>query len=184
MGVARPWLRTIAVVTALAANVLAQVLSAITGDYGPRPAGLGWGVVFIVVAVDYLAGAVIVWRTVSNPVPGWLMVGAALFWSAGAWYPLARGIGWLWPLLAGLTDLWAVLVGVLVLSYPSGVIRGRFDRAVVLITTVVFLARFVGILLFAAPDEAACGCVPNSFAVLPSASADYGLGIAWRAAWL
>ena len=43
-------LRALAVTVAIASNVLAQVLSAITDDYGPRPQGLGWAIVFVAVA--------------------------------------------------------------------------------------------------------------------------------------
>jgi signal transduction histidine kinase len=180
VAAARLWLRALAVVAAIAANALAQVLSAAWEDYGPRPHGIGWALVFVVVALDYVVCAIIAWRAVRNPLPGWLMVAAALFWSAGAWYPLARGVGWLWPLLAGATDLWAVLVGVLVLSYPAGKILSAFDRTVVLVVSAAFLVRFAGILLFSSPAPSACGCVANSYAVLPSQDADYGLGFAWR----
>src|ERR1700712_4810691 len=112
-------LRTLAVVIAVAANVVAQVLSAVTGDYGPRPSGVGWAIIFIVVGVDYAVCAVIAWKIVRSPIPGWIMVGAAIFWAAGAWYPLTRDYGWLWPLLAGVTDLWAGLVGILGVFDPS-----------------------------------------------------------------
>lgn len=180
MAIARLWLRALAVTGTVAANVLAQVFSASTGNYGPRPEGIGWALVFVLVALDYVICAVIAWRAVRSPVPGWLMVLAALFWSAGAWYPLVRGIGWLWPLLDGATDLWALLVGVLVLTYPTGRIRSRFDRAVVVTVAVAFLVRFAGILLFSAPAPETCGCAHNVYAVLPSPGADFWLGVAWR----
>lgn len=184
MRAARIALRTFAVVVAIAANVVAQVLSAITGDYGPRPSGLAWAVVFVLVAIVYSVCALIAWRIVRSPVPGWLMVGAALFWAAGAWYPLLRETGWAWPLLAGVTDLWAVLVGMLVLCYPTGRIVARFDRALVIAVWVAFAVRFVGILLFSSPTPAECGCVANTYAVLPSDGADFWLGLAWRLAGL
>lgn len=178
-------LRAFAVALTLAVNVLAQVISATTGNYGPRPQSLGWAVVFVAVALDYLVCAVIAWRAVRSPLPGWLMVGAALFWAAGAWYPLARDIGWVWPLLEGATDLWAVLVGILVLSYPSGRLQPGFDRMVAVTVSVAFLVRFAGILLFSSPDPVACGCAPNPYAVLPSPDAlDFWLGVAWRIAGL
>lgn len=180
MAATRLWLRALAVTLTIAANVLAQVFSAITGDYGPRPQGLGWAIVFVAVALDYVVCAVIAWRAVRNPLPGWLMVGAALFWSAGAWYPLSRDIAWLWPLLEGVTDLWAVLVGILVLTYPSGRLTSRFDRAVAYTLAGAFLVRFLGILLFASPTAAECGCVANPYAILPSSDADFWLGVAWR----
>lgn len=181
---ARTWLRALAVTVTVASNVLAQVASGVTGNYGPRPAGLGWAIVFVAVAVIYVVCAVVAWRVVRSPVPGWLMIGAALFWSAGAWYPLARGIGWLWPPLAGVTDLWAVFVGALVLCYPTGRFVSRFDRIVVLAVSAAFLVRFIGTLLFTSPAPSACGCVHNTFAVLPSDDADFWLGVAWRAVGL
>jgi signal transduction histidine kinase len=184
VNVARTWLRALAVVVTVASNVLAQVVSAATGDYGPRPAGLGWAIVFVAVALVYVVCAVIAWRAVRSPVPGWLMIGAAFFWSAGAWYPLVRGLGALWPPVAGATDLWAVFVGALVLCYPTGRFVSRFDRIVVLAVSAAFLVRFVGTLLFTSPAAAACGCVRNVFAVLPSDDADFWLGVAWRAAGL
>ncbi len=183
MSVARTWLRALAVTVTIASNVLAQVLSAITGDYGPRPEGLGWALVFIGVALVYVVCAVIAWRAVRSPVPGWLMVGAAFFWSAGAWYPLVRGIGWLWPVVAGVTDLWAIFVGALVLCYPNGRFS-RFERIVVLAVSGALLVRFIGTLLFTSPDAAECGCVQNAFAVFPSDATDYWLGVAWRAVGL
>lgn len=176
----RLWLRAFAVTAAVAANVLAQVLSAITGDYGPRPQGIGWAIVFVAVAVDYVVCAVIAWRAIRSPAPGWLMLGAALLWSAGAWYPLTRDIAWLWPLVEGATDLWAVLVGILVLSYPSGRLTSRFDRVVAYTLSGAFLVRFLGVLLFSSPTAAECGCVANPYAILPSHDADYWLGVAWR----
>ncbi|WP_285115819.1 sensor histidine kinase [Leifsonia sp. fls2-241-R2A-40a] len=179
-GFARLGLRALAVTVTLASNVLAQVISAMTGDYGPRPAGVGWAIVFVAVAVDYVICAVIAWRLVRSPIPGWLMVGAALFWSAGAWYPLVRQWGWAWPWVAGVTDLWAVLVGILVLCYPSGRLAARFDRAIVLVVSVAFSIRLAGILLFSSPDVAECGCASNPYAVMPSDTADFWLGLAWR----
>ncbi len=180
MNAARLWLRAFAVVVAVASNVLAQVESALTGDYGPRPQGIGWAVVFVAVALVYAICAIIAWRIVRSPVPGWLMVGAALFWSAGAWYPLARPDAWAWPLLEGVTDLWAVLVGLLVLCYPTGRLTARFDRVVLIAITIAFAVRFAGILLFSSPPQTECGCVPSAYAVLPSEGADYWLGVAWR----
>ena len=173
-------LRALAVTVAIASNVLAQVLSAMTGDYGPRPSGVGWAVVFIAVALDYIICAVVAWRMVKSPIPGWLMVGAALFWSAGAWYPLVRQWGWVWPWVAGVTDLWAVLVGILVLCYPTGRLTARFDRAIVVAVGVAFAIRLAGILLFSSPQPAECGCVANPYAVLPSDTADFWLGLGWR----
>ncbi|WP_314148299.1 histidine kinase [uncultured Leifsonia sp.] len=180
MNAARLWLRALAVAVTVAANVLPQVLSAITDDYGPRPAGIGWALVFVGVALVYVICAVIAWRVVRSPVPGWVMIGAALFWSAGAWYPLAREVGWAWPLLAGVTDLWAVFVGFLVLCYPSGRIESRFDRWMIGAVAAAFLVRFVGILLFSMPTRSDCGCVTNAFAVFPSVDADFALGLGWR----
>lgn len=180
MGAGRLWLRAAAVTVTIAVNVLAQVLSAVTGDYGPRPQGLGWAVVFVAVALDYVVCAVIAWRAIRSPAPGWLMVGAAFFWAAGAWYPLTRDIGWLWPLVEGVTDLWAVLVGILVLTYPGGHLVSRFDRVVAYTLSGAFLVRFLGILLFSSPAPADCGCVANPYAILPSPDADYWLGVAWR----
>lgn len=184
MRAARIWLRSLAVVVAVAANVVAQVLSAVTGDYGPRPHGIGWAIVFIVVAVVYAGCAIIAWKVVRSPVAGWLMVGAALFWAAGAWYPLSRDFGWLWPLLSGVTDLWAVFVGVLVLTYPTGRLVSRFDRGIIVAAGIVFLIRFGGTLLFSSPAPSDCGCVANSYAVLPSQGVDFWLGVAWRSAGL
>jgi signal transduction histidine kinase len=179
-----PWwrvtARALAVTVAVASNVLAQVLSAMLDDYGPRPSGAGWAIVFVSVAIDYVVCAVVAWRLVRSPIPGWLMVGAALFWSAGAWYPLVRPWGWVWPWVEGVTDLWAVLVGVLVLCYPSGRLTARFDRAVVLAVTVAFVVRLAGILLFSSPSFAECGCAANPYAVMPSDAADYWLGLGWR----
>ncbi|MGO4534551.1 histidine kinase [Leifsonia sp. 2MCAF36] len=172
--------RALFVTIAIASNVLAQVLSAMTDDYGPRPSGVGWAIVFVGVALDYIICAVVAWRLVRSFVPGWLMVGAALFWSAGAWYPLVRQWGWVWPWVEGVTDLWAVLVGVLVLCYPSGRLTARFDRAIVLAVTVAFTVRLAGILLFSSPEPAECGCAPNPYAVLPSDTADFWLGLGWR----
>ncbi len=174
------WVRALAVTVALASNVVAQALSAITGDYGPRPSGATWAVVFIAVAVDFCVSAIVAWRIVRSPVPGWLMVGAAFFWSAGAWYPLVRQWGWLWPWVEGVTDLWAVLVGILVLCYPTGRLVARFDRVIALTVTIAFIVRLAGILLFASPSPIECGCAANPYAVMPSADADYWLGIAWR----
>ncbi|WP_313546729.1 sensor histidine kinase [Leifsonia aquatica] len=179
MNVARRWLRALAVTVTMASNVLAQVVSGLTGDYGPRPEGLGWAIVFVAVALVYVVCAVIAWRAVRSPVPGWLMVGAALFWSAGAWYPLARGIGWLWPLLMGVTDLWAIFVGALVLCYPTGRFS-QFDRVVLLVGSAAIAVRFIGTLLFTSPASSECGCVQNTYAVLPSSDADFWFGVAWR----
>lgn len=173
-------LRALALTVALASNVLAQVLSAVTDDYGPRPSGIGWAIVFVAVAVDYLVCAVVAWRIVRSPVPGWLMVGAALFWSAGAWYPMVRPWGWVWPWIEGVTDLWAVLVGLLVLCYPTGRLVRRFDRIIVLVVSAAFVVRLGGILLFASPEATVCGCASNPYALLPSDTADFWLGLAWR----
>jgi len=181
---ARIAVRALAVTVAVASNVVAQAISAMTGDYGPRPSDPGWAIIFIAVAIDYVVCAVVAWRLVRNPVPGWLMVGAALFWSAGAWYPLVRQWGWVWPWVEGVTDLWAVLVGILVLCYPSGRLTARFDRVVVLAVSIAFAVRLGGILLFSSPEPAECGCVANPYAVLPSDTADFWLGIAWRAVGL
>lgn len=183
-ALARTALRALAVTVAVASNVVAQAISALTGDYGPRPSGLGWAIVFVAVALVYVVCAVVAWRIVRSPVPGWLMVGAAVFWSAGAWYPLVRPSGWVWPWLSGVTDLWAVLVGVLVLCYPTGRLTSRFDRVVVLAVSIAFAVRLGGILLFSSPEPADCGCVTNPYAVLPSVTADFWLGIAWRAVGL
>jgi signal transduction histidine kinase len=184
MRAARITLRALAVVVAVALNVLAQVLSALTNDYGPRPSGIGWALVFIVVGLDYAICAIIAWKIVRSPIAGWLMVGASIFWAAGAWYPLTRYDGWLWPPVAGVTDLWAVLVGVLVLCYPGGRLVARFDRVLVYAVLAAFLVRFAGILLFSSPPPADCGCAPNAYAVLPSEGADFWLGVGWRAAGL
>lgn len=183
MNVARTWLRALAVTVTIASNVLAQVASGLTGNYGPRPQGLGWAIVFVAVAVVYVVCAVVAWRVVRSPAPGWLMIGAALFWSAGAWYPLARGIGWLWPLLMGVTDLWAIFVGAVVLCYPTGRFS-RFDRIVLLVGTGAIAVRFISTLLFTSPAPAACGCVQNSYALFPSDDADFWFGVAWRAVGL
>lgn len=180
MGAGRLWVRAAAVTVTIAVNVLAQVISALTGDYGPRPQGIGWAIVFVAVALDYVVCAVIAWRAIRGPAPGWLMVGAAFFWAAGAWYPLTRDLGWLWPLVEGVTDLWAVLVGILVLTYPGGHLVSRFDRVVAYTLSGAFLVRFLGILLFSSPSPADCGCVANPYAILPSPDADYWLGVAWR----
>ena len=179
-GAGRLILRALAVTVTIASNVTAQVLSAITGDYGPRPSGVGWAIVFISVAVVYVVCAVIAWRIVRSPIPGWLMVGAAFFWSAGAWYPLVRQWGWVWPWVQGVTDLWAVLVGLLVLCYPTGRLVARFDRAILLAISIAFAVRLGGTLLFSSPEPSECGCVMNPYAVLPSDTADYWLGLAWR----
>ena len=180
MNGARLTLRAFAVTVTIASNVLAQVVTATTDDYGPRPQGIGWAVVFVAVAVDYVVCAVIAWRAIRSPIPGWLMVGAAFFWSAGAWYPVTRDIAWLWPLVEGVTDLWAVLVGILVLTYPSGRLTSRFDRIVAWTLTGAFLVRFFGILLVSSPTAAECGCVANPYALVASPDADYWLGVAWR----
>ncbi|MEO7018036.1 MAG: histidine kinase [Leifsonia sp.] len=180
MRAARISLRALAVVVAIASNVLAQVMSAVTNNYGPRPSGLGWAVVFVMVGVVYALCAIIAWRIVRSPLPGWLMVGASAFWTAGAWYPLTRGLAWVWPLLAGVTDLWAVGVGALVLCYPAGRVVARFDRVMVFAVLGAFLVRFAGILLFSSRTPAECGCVTNAYALLPSDGADYWLGLAWR----
>lgn len=185
MAVARPgiirWaIRALALTVALASNILAQVLSAATNNYGPRPSGIGWAIVFVAVALVYIVCAVIAWRLVRSPIPGWLMVGAAVFWSAGAWYPMVRPWGWVWPWFEGVTDLWAVLVGVLVLCYPTGRLVARFDRGLVTAVSIAFAVRLGGILLFSSPDAAECGCAANPYAILPSDTADFWLGIAWR----
>ena len=180
MGAGRLWLRAAAVTVTIAVNVLAQVFSAMTGNYGPRPQGVGWAIVFVAVALDYVICAVIAWRAIRSSAPGWLMVGAAFFWAEGAWYPLTRDLGWLWPLVEGVTDLWAVLVGILVLTYPGGHLVSRFDRVVAYTLSGAFLVRFLGILLFSSPSAADCGCVANPYAILPSPDADYWLGVAWR----
>lgn len=179
-GAARLILRALAVTVTIASNVTAQVMSAITGDYGPRPSGIGWAIVFVSVAVVYVVCAVIAWRIVRSPIPGWLMVGAAFFWSAGAWYPLLRQWGWVWPWVQGATDLWAVFVGLLVLCYPTGRLAARFDRAILLAISIAFAVRLGGTLLFSSPEPAECGCTMNPYAALPSDSADYWLGLAWR----
>ncbi|MCW2968538.1 MAG: hypothetical protein JWM71_2310, partial [Solirubrobacteraceae bacterium] len=176
--------RTLAVLAAIASNVAAQVVSAITGDYGPRPQGVGWALVFVLVGLDYVVCGIVAWKIVRSPVPGWLMVGASFFWAAGAWYPLARSDGALWPFVDGVTDLWAPLVGILVLVYPTGRLVAKFDRGLVIAVFVAFGVRFLGILLFSSPSAAECGCATNPYAVLPSGGADYWLGIAWRAAGL
>ncbi|WP_223357799.1 sensor histidine kinase [Leifsonia sp. ZF2019] len=183
MNVARSWLRALAVTVTIASNVLAQVASAVTGNYGPRPQGLGWAIVFVAVAFVYVVCAIIAWKAVRSPVPGWLMIGAALLWSAGAWYPLARGIGWLWPPVAGVTDLWAIFVGALVLCYPTGRFS-RTDRILLLAGSGAILVRFIGTLLFSSPSGSECGCVQNVYAVLPNDDADFWLGVAWRAVGL
>jgi signal transduction histidine kinase len=82
--------------------------------------------------------------------------------------------------VSGVTDLWAVLVGVLVLCYPAGRLAARFDRVIVLAVAVAFAVRVGGILLFASPEPVECGCATNPYAVLPSDTADFWLGIAWR----
>ena len=123
--------------------------------------------------------AIIAWRIVRSPVPGWLMVGASLFWSAGAWYPLARheGMG----LAAGRPGSptcgrcsWHP--GALLPDRAAGLaLRPRpGDRG----AWVAFLVRFVGILLFSSPTRHQCGCAANPYAVLPSADADFWLGLA------
>ncbi|MFP3466208.1 sensor histidine kinase [Leifsonia sp. SIMBA_070] len=173
-------LRALAVTVAVASNVLAQVVSAMTDDYGPRPSGAGWAIVFVSVALDYVICGIVAWRLVRSFAPGWLMVGAAIFWSAGAWYPLVRQWGWVWPWVAGVTDLWAVLVGVLVLCYPTGRLRARFDRVLVIAVAIAFAIRLGGILLFSSPDAVQCGCAANPYAVIPSDTADFWLGLGWR----
>ncbi|WP_431278063.1 sensor histidine kinase [Leifsonia poae] len=180
MRAARITFRALAVVVAVALNVAAQVFSAVTDNYGPRPSGLGWALIFIVVGLDYAICAIIAWKVVRGPLAGWLMVGASIFWSAGAWYPLTRDNGWVWPIVAGVTDLWAVLVGILVLCYPGGRLVARFDRALVYAVLGAFLARFAGVLLFSSPSPAECGCAANAYAVLPSDGADFWFGVAWR----
>jgi signal transduction histidine kinase len=184
VNAARIGVRALAVVIAVASNVTAQVVSAITGDYGPRPQGVGWAIVFIVVGVDYAVCAIIAWKIVRSPIPGWLMVGASLFWTAGAWYPVTRDNGWVWPLMEGVTDLWAPLVGILVLVYPTGRLVARFDRVLVVAVLCAFAVRFAGILLFSSPTPAECECATNAYAVLPSDGADFWLGVAWRAVGL
>ncbi|MFF1634402.1 sensor histidine kinase [Leifsonia sp. NPDC058248] len=180
MNAGRIAVRTLAVIVAVASNVAAQVVSAITGDYGPRPQGVGWAIVFIVVGVDYAVCAIIAWKIVRNPVPGWLMVGASVFWTAGAWYPVTRDNGWVWPVVEGVTDLWAPLVGILVLVYPTGRLVARFDRVLVVAVLCAFAVRFAGILLFSSPTPAECGCATNAYAIVPSDGADFWLGVAWR----
>lgn len=184
MNAARITVRALAVIIAIASNVAAQVVSAVTGEYGPRPQGIGWGIVFIVVGLDYAVCAIIAWRIVRSPVPGWLMVGASFFWAAGAWYPATRPDGWLWPLVEGVTDLWAPLVGILVLVYPTGRLVARFDRGLVIAVFVAFIVRFAGILCFSSPSPVQCDCATNVYAVLPSDDADFWLGVAWRAVGL
>ena len=66
MNAARLWLRALAVAVTVAANVLPQILSAVTDDYGPRPAGIGWALVFVGVALVYVICAVIAWRSSSK----------------------------------------------------------------------------------------------------------------------
>lgn len=176
----RAWVRGIAVTIAIASNVGGQIAGLIHNDYGDRPNGVGWDVTFVVVGLVYAICAIIAWRIIPRPSPGWLMVGASLFWSAGSWGPIVQSIGWLWPIVSGVTDLWAVLVGILALCYPSGRLTARFDRVLVIAALALFTIRFVGILLIYAPAASDCGCSPNMFAVLPNADVDRALGAAWR----
>jgi signal transduction histidine kinase len=177
---ARHWVRGIAVAVAVASNVGGQLAGLIIDDYGDRPHGVGWDTTFVVVGLVYAVCAPIAWRIVPRPSPGWLMVGASIFWSAGSWGPIVRSVGWVWPVVSGVTDLWAVLVGILALCYPSGRLVSRFDRWIVIAALGLFTVRFVGILLVYAPAASDCGCVPNFFAVFPNADVDRVLGAAWR----
>jgi signal transduction histidine kinase len=177
---ARHWVRGIAVAIAIASNVGGQLAGLIVNDYDDRPHGVGWDVTFLLVGLVYAVCAIIAWRIVPRPSPGWLMVGASIFWSAGSWGPIAVRVGWVWPIVSGVTDLWAVLVGILALCYPSGRLVSRFDRWLVIAALGLFTIRFVGILLVYAPAAKDCGCVPNFFAVFPNADIDRALGAAWR----
>ncbi len=176
----RAWLRGSAVAVAIASNVGGQIAGLILNDYGDRQHGIGWDITFVVVGLVFAICAIVAWRIIPRPSPGWLMVGASFFWAAGSWGPIVRSFGWLWPVVAGVTDLWAVLVGILALCYPSGRLVARFDKVLAAVALGLFTARFVGVLLVQAPAASDCGCRPNPFAVFPNAALDQILGAGWR----
>ncbi|GGR15892.1 sensor histidine kinase [Agromyces mediolanus] len=131
------------------------------------------------VPLVFAACAGVAWAISESRWPARLMVAFVVLWIPQSIYAVIGGVGWLWPVVRGLDLGWAVVTGIIVLIYPRGVLRERFDRWVVGIAAVASAVNLLAVLLLAAPGDGVCACsAPNPYrvAALPELFAAIDVG--------
>lgn len=131
------------------------------------------------VPLVFAACAGVAWAISESRWPARLMVAFVVLWIPQSIYAVIGGVGWLWPIVRGLDLGWAVVTGIIVLIYPRGVLRERFDRWVVGIAAVASAVNLLAVLLLAAPGDGVCACsAPNPYrlAALPELFAAIDVG--------
>ena len=157
----------------------------------------GVAVVPLVLASDHLE-AEAVWA-VFGPIAGWSFIGTGLY--ARRLRPESRVgvlmvlLGFAWFLSAlGLANarlpyslgqilggLWGAVFLQLIMTFPSGRLSDRRDRAIVVAGYVTFTVAAVPTLLFASPHELGCDACPTNLLLVDDDSTLAGVGLALQA---
>jgi signal transduction histidine kinase len=153
-------MRAIALAALVAgAGVVAIVL---TGDH--QDAKVAWAIFGPAVGWSFVGTGLYAWRTRPQSRIGLLMVllGFAWFLSTVEFAdpPLVYTVG---LVLAG---LWGGVFMHLGVSFPSGRLGSRFDRALVIAGYVIFPGAVVPALFFAGPEELSCGECPENLLLI------------------
>jgi signal transduction histidine kinase len=114
------------------------------------------------VAWVFLVSGLVVWTRRPSNRCGWLLVAAGFAWPVGAF--AGSGIEALQVFGFAFSRWYDFLLAWALLAYPTGSLRTRHDRALVVVLGSLFALRtFSRLFLFVGPDLTGCDCVENRF---------------------
>jgi signal transduction histidine kinase len=116
--------------------------------FGPA---VGWG---------FIGTGLYAWRREPDNRTGMLMVLLGFAWLASTLESANSALPHTYGLTLG--GLWGSLFLHLGMSFPTGRLRNRFDRGVVIAGYVIFPLAFVPVLLFSAPEDLDCAACPTN----------------------
>lgn len=156
--------RSITIALAVGLSLTMAVAGFHATPVGARPE-ISYATLHAIVPLVFAACAGVAWVIGESRLPARLMVAFVVLWIPQSIYWVIGGLGWLWPIVRGVDLGWAVITGVIVLVYPRGRLRERFDRWVAGIAIVASTVNLLAVLLLAGPGPSTCAadCAPNPY---------------------
>lgn len=171
--------RSITIALAVALSLAMAIGGFHATPVGDRPE-TSYATLHAIVPLVFAACAGVAWVIGESRLPARLMVAFVVLWIPQSIYWVIGGLGWLWPIVRGVDLGWAVITGIIVLVYPRGRLRERFDRWVAGIAIVGSTVNLLAVLLLAGPGPSTCAadCAPNPYRIaeLPALFAAIDVG--------
>ncbi len=156
--------RSITIALAVALSLAMEIAGFHATPVADRPE-IAYATLHAIVPLAFAICAGLAWVISESRWPARLMVAFVVLWIPQSIYAVIGSLGWLWPLVRGVDLVWAVVTGIIVLVYPSGRLRERFDRWVAGIAIVATAVNLLAVVLLAAPGPGTCDCAPNPYRV-------------------